>query len=124
MVYNNQNVDYKRMMQDQSKSDSYPLVSSTDFSDSGVASKPASDDGLRVLKGYKYEAVYLSSKGPRKRRRVILCKYPGCSKQFVKAWNFLDHARMHTGEKPFKSELCGSKFTQKGNLKKHMTIHK
>lgn len=81
------------------------------------------EDDLNILKGYKYELSYLPSKGPRRRKRVIHCSFQDCSKTFLKAWNFLDHARMHLGEKPFQCELWNSKFTQKGNLKKHMKKH-
>mmetsp|Transcript_728 Transcript_728/g.860 ORF Transcript_728/g.860 Transcript_728/m.860 type:complete len:276 (-) Transcript_728:57-884(-) len=78
---------------------------------------------LPILDGYQYELSYMASKGPRRRKRVIHCKYQGCTKHFVKAWNFLDHARMHLGEKPFNCNICHATFTQKGNLKKHMKKH-
>lgn len=80
-------------------------------------------DELYILKGYKYNVHYIPSKGPRRRKRLIHCGYSGCSKQFIKAWNFLDHARMHLGEKPFSCSVCNTRFTQKGNLKKHMKKH-
>ena len=82
-----------------------------------------SDDGLSVLNGYKYTVTYVASKGPRRRKRIIHCQYDNWNKEFIKAWNFLDHARMHTGEKPFVCYDWGAKFTQKGNLKKHMKKH-
>ena len=78
---------------------------------------------IEVLKGYQYEVDYISSKGPRRKKRVIYWRHPGCSKMFIKAWNFLDHARMHLGEKPFQWTEWNSKFTQKGNLMKHMKKH-
>lgn len=81
------------------------------------------DENLYILKGYKYDISYIPSKGPRRRKRIIHCGFAGWTKQFIKAWNFLDHARMHTGEKPFEWKVCSTKFTQKGNLKKHMKKH-
>jgi hypothetical protein len=59
------------------------------------------DEELSILNGYNFSLSYVSSKGPRRRKRIIHCKHPNCSKEFIKAWNFLDHARMHLGEKPF-----------------------
>lgn len=100
-----------------------PKISNSDeFLDRDQSGNLAEDD-LYILKGYKYNLSYLPSKGPRRRKRIIHCEFPNCSKEFVKAWNFLDHARMHLGEKPFQCRLCDSKFTQKGNLKKHMKKH-
>lgn len=78
------------------------------------------DFGLDILKGYKHEIAFIASNGSRRKKRVINCKYPGCTKHFVKAWNFLDHARMHLGERPFKCNHCSSSFTQKGNLTQHI----
>lgn len=86
------------------------------------------DDGfdeeqLEVLNSYKFTTRFEPSKGPRRRKRFIICGYEGCDREFTKAWNFLDHARMHTGERPYECEICQSKFTQRGNLTKHMKKH-
>ena len=83
----------------------------------------ATPECLPILEGYNYSISYLPSKGPRRRKRVIYWKHPGWDKYFTKAWNFADHAKMHLGVKPYKWNLCNVKFTQKGNLKKHMKVH-
>ncbi|CAI2383740.1 unnamed protein product [Moneuplotes crassus] len=103
---------------------------SSTFVEKKEKSKPTSHrEGLLtnetpdILKKYKYEFSYVSSCGPNRKKRIIHCGYAGCSKTFIKAWNFVDHARMHLGERPFACQLCPSRFTQKGNLKKHMKKH-
>ncbi|CAI2378300.1 unnamed protein product [Moneuplotes crassus] len=80
-------------------------------------------ESIEILKDYKYSISYVPSKGPRRRRRILHCKYNHCKKSFYKTWNFIDHARMHLGIKPYSCDLCDAKFTQKGNLKKHLLRH-
>ena len=36
----------------------------------------------------------------------------------------VEHTRTHTGEKPYKCDMCEMAFTQKGNLDTHMKLHK
>uniref|UniRef100_A0A7S3J6J6 C2H2-type domain-containing protein n=1 Tax=Euplotes harpa TaxID=151035 RepID=A0A7S3J6J6_9SPIT len=74
-----------------------------------------------LLTGFQYKIRLM--KGGRKARRVFVCKYDGCEREFGKAWNFLDHARMHEGSKPYSCAHCGKDFTQKGNMLKHLRLH-
>lgn len=72
---------------------------------------------------YKHTVKYSFNKDTCRNRRSLICEYPGCGMTFNKSWNLLDHARTHTGERPYSCHLCDLRFTQKGNLNKHMKVH-
>mmetsp|Transcript_33886 Transcript_33886/g.33415 ORF Transcript_33886/g.33415 Transcript_33886/m.33415 type:complete len:222 (-) Transcript_33886:74-739(-) len=78
---------------------------------------------FELLKGYQYQT--LSHFDDKKQRSMPLykCGVPGCGKILQKLWNLLDHVRMHAGVKPYICKWCGNRFTQKGNLKKHVKQH-
>ena len=78
---------------------------------------------VKLLEGYKYQHVE-GTKGFRgKVSSIYVCKYDNCGMEFTRAWNMLNHARIHEGSKPYQCQICEKTFIQKGNLKKHIKIH-
>ena len=59
----------------------------------------------QVLDGLKYKKVVI--KGTRRNITHYECAYDNCRKVFTKAWNFLDHSRIHLGQRPYECEICG-----------------
>ncbi|CAI2377359.1 unnamed protein product [Moneuplotes crassus] len=56
--------------------------------------------------------------------RVYACRYKNCGLEFFNTENFIEHASVHTFKKPYKCSKCLERFAQKGNLKRHMKIHR
>ena len=71
---------------------------------------------------YILKHVYKSTETKRKRVSYT-CSYEGCSKQYHKRWNLVDHIKTHLGVEPYECDTWGAKFVQKGNLKRHMRQH-
>lgn len=46
-----------------------------------------------------------------------------CGKTFIYQSNLNDHARIHSGDKPFVCSICGHKFAQSGHLMVHIRTH-
>lgn len=78
---------------------------------------------LQLLSGFDYKHVEVEDPDTGKTSTAYKCMYEECGKQFSRAWNLLNHARMHEGVKPYACQICHKSFTQKGNLKKHMMTH-
>ena len=53
--------------------------------------------------------------------RPYKCKF--CSRTFCQASTLRSHERLHTGEKPYKCGVCGRAFTQSAGLRSHLKTH-
>ena len=79
---------------------------------------------LAELEGYSYEIQERIDSQTGKITPIYVCKYDNtCNQEFQRSWNLLDHVRMHYNIRPFKCPYCSFKFTQKGNLNKHVLKH-
>lgn len=48
---------------------------------------------------------------------------PECGKCFRQNWEVTRHMKVHTGEKPYKCEICDFRCSQKYHLKSHVVRH-
>ena len=79
---------------------------------------------LAELEGYSYDIQERIDAQTGKLTPIYICKYDNsCNQEFQRSWNLLDHVRMHYNIRPFACTYCDLKFTQKGNLNKHMLKH-
>ena len=67
------------------------------------------------------QIVYHGNLSP---RPIVLHLCNTCGKTFDCQSKLDMHSRIHTGDQPFKCEVCERAFTQKGNLRRHMFTHR
>lgn len=70
------------------------------------------------MKGSKLKEKITNKIGGRKRGVVYFCEY--CEKQFSPWYSLKKHLRTHTGERPYRCDVCDARFTQSGGLRNHM----
>lgn len=57
---------------------------------------------------------------PGLRQKVWACPWPECNTTWPDRAHALTHWRKHTGEKPFRCSLCGRRFSQRNNMRRHL----
>lgn len=72
--------------------------------------------------------IFLDSSSLRKHlmthgERQYICPVDGCGKKFLDNSKLKRHQLVHTGEKPFKCELCFKRFSLDFNLRTHLRTH-
>jgi len=81
------------------------------------------DVNLELLKEFEFETTEVQDPKDGTISTIYKCRFGRCDKQFNRTWNMLDHARTHKGVRPFKCQWWSKRFTQKGNMRKHLKQH-
>ena len=109
------------------RSNLLPEVKNEDLDTEWLTSPPeyynVKKANIAPMMNHKFQTMYKHNKNTGRVLRYFIWKYDNCNRKFNKTWNFIDHVRIHTGEKPYKWEVWGKGFTQKGNYNKHKTLH-
>ena len=79
------------------------------------------DDGLVLSSQLVIGSADSPSKVKRESRRTDTCEY--CGKVFMNCSHLTVHRRSHTGEKPYRCELCPYACAQSSKLTRHMKTH-
>jgi hypothetical protein len=91
--------------------------------DKDNASESKTGINFKVLEGHPYEIVPNPKADFEHNKHLYICRYEECGKTFAKTYNLVYHFRVHTNEKSFECKHCKKRFSQKGNLGRHLETH-
>ncbi|KAL9984043.1 hypothetical protein ACROYT_G006299 [Oculina patagonica] len=69
---------------------------------------------------FSHSTAVVNHKRTHTGEKPFACDHKGCGKCFADQSTLKKHQRTHTGEKPFQCPYCTKKFTQLGNMNKHV----
>ena len=69
---------------------------------------------------FSHSTAVINHKRTHTGEKPFACDHEGCGKCFADQSTLKKHHRIHTGEKPFPCPYCTKKFTQLGNMNKHV----
>ena len=90
--------------------------------ESSAAAAVSTSSGVKKVLAERNSAGKMKTT-PKSPRRTHRHQCPHCDKLLDTKYKLERHVRTHTGEKPFKCEVCTARFNQKSSLKTHSTIH-
>ena len=85
---------------------------------------PIDEQKKKGLFGLQFKIVKVTHGETQRLRTKFVWTFKDCGKICENKWSFLDHNRHHTGYRPYECKECGKRFTQRGNLRQHLMIHK
>jgi hypothetical protein len=90
-------------------------------------------EGYLMKLGYKgnipsshdYTVYNIQRTSSKRQFKIFTCHFEGCSRVVSTLSKYFAHLRCHTQDKPYECQEvgCGMRFTQQGNLQKHLEIH-